>query len=159
MITIPVTQEDIDKSENLYSFKCLNNSITEGKSNIYGAIGEVVVERYLKSINRDVDFTSTFDYDMIVSGKKIDVKSKRTTVTPKDHYLCSVFNFNTTQKCDYYVFTRVKESKDVAYILGYMSKKEFYERSMFFKEGDIDVNGFAFRSDNYSIQIKDLNKF
>ena len=30
---------------------------------------------------------------------------------------------------------------------------------MFFKEGDIDVNGFAFRSDNYSIQIKDLNKF
>jgi hypothetical protein len=57
------------------------------------------------------------------------------------------------------VFTRIKESKDVAYILGYMSKNEFYERSMFFKEGDIDVNGFAFRSDNYSIQIKDLNKF
>jgi hypothetical protein len=98
MITIPITQEDIDKAENLYSFKCLNSSITEGKSNIYGAIGEVVVERYLKSINRDVDFTSTFDYDMIVSGKKIDVKSKRTTVTPKDHYLCSVSNFNTTQK-------------------------------------------------------------
>ena len=159
MITIPITQEDIDKAENLYSFKCLNSSITEGKSNIYGAIGEVVVERYLKSTNRDVDFTSTFDYDMIVSGKKIDVKSKRTTVTPKDHYLCSVSNFNTTQRCDYYVFTSIKESKDVAYILGYMSKNEFYERSMFFKEGDIDVNGFAFRSDNYSIQIKDLNKF
>ena len=159
MITIPITQEDIDKAENLYSFKCLNSSITEGKSNIYGAIGEVVVERYLKSINRDVDFTSTFDYDMIVSGKKIDVKSKRTTVTPKDHYLCSVSNFNTTQRCDYYVFTSIKESKDVAYILGYMSKNEFYERSMFFKEGDIDVNGFAFRSDNYSIQIKYLNKF
>ena len=159
MITLQITKEDIEKAENLYSFKCLNNSITKGDSNIYGAIGEVIVEKYLKSINRDVDFASAYDYDMIVSGKKIDVKTKRTTVVPKDHYLCSVSNFNTKQKCDYYVFARVKESKDVAYILGYMPKKEFYEKSVFYREGDIDVNGFVFKGDNYSMAIKDLNKF
>jgi hypothetical protein len=62
MITIPVTQEDIDKAENLYSFKCLNNSIT----GIYGAILKDEVYRLHE------------DYDMIVSGKKIDVKTTST---------------------------------------------------------------------------------
>jgi len=159
MITIPILPEDIEKAEKLYSFKCLKNSITNGERNIYGAIGEVAVEKYLKSIDREVDFTSTYDYDMIVSGKKIDVKTKRTTVTPREHYLCSIFKFNTRQQCDYYVFTRVKENKEVAYILGYVSKDEFYKKSVFCKEGDLDVNGFAFRSDNYSMEVKDLNQF
>lgn len=159
MIVVDITSVDLENAEKLYSFHCLNNSVMEGKSNIYGAIGELALEKYLKSKNRVVDFKSTFDYDMIVSGKKIDVKTKRTTVVPKDDYLCSVAAFNTKQRCDYYVFTRVSEKKDVAYILGYISKGDFYSRSTFYKKGDIDVNGFVFKADNYSIKIKDLNKF
>lgn len=159
MIVVDITSVDLENAEKLYGFHCLNNSVMEGKSNIYGAIGELALEKYLKSKNRVVDFESTFDYDMIVSGKKIDVKTKRTTVVPKDDYLCSVAAFNTKQRCDYYVFTRVSEKKDVAYILGYISKGDFYSRSTFYKKGDIDVNGFVFKADNYSIKIKDLNKF
>ena len=159
MIVVDITDMDLENAEKLYSFECLNNSVMGGKSNIYGAIGEVAVEKYLKSKNRVVDFESTFDYDMIVSGKKIDVKTKRTTVVPKDDYLCSVAAFNTKQKCDYYVFARVSEKKDVAYILGYISKGDFYSRSTFYKKGDIDVNGFVFKADNYSIKVKDLNNF
>jgi hypothetical protein len=159
MIVVDITRQDLEKAEKLYSFECLNNSVMGGKSNIYGAIGEVALEKYLKSKNRVVDFESTFDYDMIVSGKKIDVKTKRTTVVPKDDYLCSVAAFNTKQRCDYYVFARVSEKKDVAYILGYMSKEDFYSMSIFYKRGDIDVNGFVFKTDNYSIKVKDLNKF
>lgn len=159
MITIKLSEEDIIRAENLYEFKCLNNSITKGRSNIYGAIGEIAVSNYLESINRVVDFESTYDYDMIVSGKKIDVKTKRTTVIPKEDYLCSVSSFNTKQKCDFYVFARVSEKKDVAYILGYMSKRDFYSKSSFYRKGELDVNGFVFKGDNYSLEVRDLHKF
>jgi len=159
MIEVAVTPSMYRAAKQRFEFGALRASITKGGGNLAGALGELAYIEWLTKQGYRVEDTSTYDYDIIVNGFKVDVKTKRINNKPADNYRVAVASANTTQKCDYYVFTRVKESKDVAYILGYMSKNEFYERSTFFKEGEIDVNGFAFRSDNYSIQIKDLNKF
>jgi hypothetical protein len=157
MVEINITKDQLDRATDRYEFGSLNGSITKGRSNIYGAIGEIVAIDYLRSIGKDVNDSSTYDYDFSIGDKTIDVKTKRTTVKPKPHYLCSVSNFNTTQECDFYIFVRVKESKDKAYILGFMDKEEFYENAEFKKKGEIDVDGWYFKDDCYNLPIKDLD--
>ena len=70
MITLDINEEQIQRAEALYPFGALNGSITNGKSNIYGALGEVVVMDYYRHI--DIDTESTYDYDLIIDGHKVD---------------------------------------------------------------------------------------
>ena len=41
MIKIEITDEQISQAQKLYNFKALTNSITQGESQIYGALGGV----------------------------------------------------------------------------------------------------------------------
>ncbi len=160
IIEIPITQKQIEKAKNLYDFGALKGSIMRGKSNIFGALGEVVFYDYFK--NENISFVSTFDYDMIINGRKVDVKTKRTSVRPKMSFLCTVASYNTRQKCDFYFFCMVKTDFSKAYLLGYISKKEFFKKATFNKKGELDEKGnnnFHFKADCYNIDIKDLKMF
>ena len=159
MKTINILKEQIERAEALYQFKNLNGSITNGKSNIYGAIGEVVIYDIYKNIDHNISFNSTYDYDLIINGYKIDVKTKRTTVIPQQNYLCSISAFNIKQKCDYYFFTRVNENLKHCYLLGYKKKSDFFNESIFNKKGTLDVDGWYFKDDCYNLEIQMLNKF
>ena len=72
MIKIIPTQEQIERAQELFDFKVLNNSITKGDGNLAGALGEVIVCDYYNGEQKN-----TYDYDLILKGKKIDVKTKR----------------------------------------------------------------------------------
>ena len=157
MVEIIISEEQRKRAKELYDFKVLNNSIVKGKGNIYGAIGEVVTADYFKEQGRSVDTDSTYDYDLIVDGHKIDVKSKQTNVKPQHHYLATVANFNTTQQCNFYLFTRILKDLSKGWVLGYINPVKFYELADFVNKGDLDVNGWVFKADCYNIQIKDLN--
>ena len=154
VISLKITKNQINRAKELYSFKELNGSITKGISNIYGAIGEIIIHDYYNA-----KFESTYDYDLIIGDYKIDVKTKRTTVVPKDHYLCSITAFNIKQKCDYYFFVRVNENMEDCYLLGYKAKEDFFLEAKFAKKGDLDVNGWRFKDDCYNLEIGRLSKF
>jgi len=156
MITISINEEQIKRAEKLYPFKELDGSITGGKSNIYGALGEIIVYDYFSD---KAEFKSTYDYDLIIDGYKVDVKTKRSTTTPKPYYLCSIFNYNTKQKCDYYFFTRVKEDLSEGYLLGYIDKKSFYKKAIYNKKGETDGDYFVFKDNCYNLSIDKLKKF
>lgn len=158
MITLEISEEQLSKARKLYDFDALNGSITKGKSNIYGALGEVVCHDYF-SQKFEASYESTKDYDLIVGGYKVDVKTKKTTVIPKPHYLSSVSCWNTRQECDFYFFVRIRESLKTAYMMGYMSPKEFYEVSTFRKKGEEDVNGWLFKDDCYNLELSKLHQF
>ena len=157
MIELPISENQIKRAENLYEFKGLNGSIMSGESNIYGALGEILVHDYFESFHPK--FISNFDYDLIIKDFKIDVKTKRTTVKPKDHYLCSICLFNVRQNCDYYFFCRVRENLKTGYLLGYIEKCDFFKKSTFYKKGEKDCNGFTFKADGFHIKINELNNF
>ena len=157
MITLQITPQQISRAENLYSFDNLRGSITKGNSNLYGALGEIVVMDYFEE--KDVLAEATYDYDLIIDGYKVDVKTKKTTVTPKPEYLCSISAFNTKQKCDYYFFIRVDLPRKKAFLLGYIEKEKFFQKAFFKKKGELDVNGFVFKDDCYNLPISALRKF
>ena len=157
MVEIIISQEQKERARELYDFDELNNSISKGWSNKFGAIGEVITADYFKERKRSVDTNSTYDFDLIVDGHKIDVKSKQTNVKPQPHYLATVANFNTTQQCNFYLFTRILKDLSKGWLLGYINPVKFYELADFVNKGDLDVNGWVFKADCYNLQIKDLN--
>ena len=155
MIELNITKESIAEAKKLYDFGILNNSYTQGEGNKCGALGEVLVRQYYNAIQEN-----TYDYDLIIDNKKIDVKTKRynARLTPTMKWTASVLAFNTKQKCDYYCFVGMSDDYKKAYLYGFIAKDEFYKTAIFRKKGDIDPNGsrFKFRADSYSTTISEL---
>ena len=160
MITVDLTDDQVKRARELYEFGELNNSITKGESNIYGALGEIMIYDYFKK-DKVVAFSSTYDYDMTIDMKKVDVKTRKITVKPyfEPHWLCGFPTYNTKQKCDYYFFTYINHNLKVGHILGYAGKEEFFEKATLRTKGEKDSKGFVFKSDCYTMPITNLNQF
>lgn len=153
MIQIDITPDHIEKANGLSeSLGVLKNSITTGEGNLAGFIGEVVVAEHLGATH-----TNTYDYDLVLGDKRVDVKTKRTNYPPRENYDCSVAAFNTRQKCDYYAFVRVKNDLTKAWILGFYGKSDYFNDAKFHRKGEFDEsNKFTFKADCYNIQIGKL---
>lgn len=132
----------------------LRNSITRNRKVIYGCIGELLVAEYFK-----VNLKNTYDFDLVKKKKKIDVKTKTCGSIPKPEYECSVSAANTKQACDYYLFVRVMDDMTKGWLLGAISRRSFFKKARFCKEGEIDKKShlrWRFRADCYNVEIKDL---
>lgn len=165
MIDVKITDEQLCHARDLYSFKALKNSITKGSSNIYGAIGEVLIWDQHKD---NCEYVGEYNYDLIISGQTVDVKTKRTKYEPLPHYLCSIADTkhnqdpNEQQKCDWYCFVRVNENLIDAWILGWIRRDEFFQKAVYFKKGEIDPNSdnnFTFKEDCWNLPISELGNF
>lgn len=153
MIEVPVTQNILKQAAvNAHELGSLRNSITTGDGNMAGFIGEIVVAQFLGA-----EINNTYDYDLLLRGTKIDVKSKRTSVPPRPYYECSIAAYNVKQACDHYVFVRVHNESTRAWILGYLPKKVYFEAAKLLKKGDIDPsNNFTVKADCYNVAISAL---
>tara|TARA_R100000541_G_scaffold27022_1_gene36340 strand:- start:42 stop:515 length:474 start_codon:yes stop_codon:yes gene_type:complete len=154
MVEVDITEEMIflakDKVKEMGN---LNNSILNGSGSLAGFIGEQIFMNVLGG-----EWKNTYDYDVIISEKRIDVKTKQTTVKPKPYYDCSVASYNTKQKCDAYAFVRVKKDLSVGWLLGVKNKDTYFKESTFMKKGDVDPsNNFVVRADCYNLCIDKLD--
>lgn len=131
----------------------LQGSITQGAGSPAGALGEIIVRDFLgyKQIN-------TSHYDLCTDkGVRIDVKTKRCTSPPKPFYECSITAHGTKQECDEYIFVRVLNNLQRAWILGSIAKDEYFSKAVRYKKGDKDEsNNFTFKSDCYNLAIEEL---
>lgn len=156
MIEVEITDEMVNEArKSAKELGSLKNSIEKGAGNLAGFIGEIIVRETL-GFEKD----STYDYDLRDrNGKTIDVKTKRTTVTPQPDYDCSVAAFNTKQECDKYVFVRVLSDLSKGWILGELTKKEYFDSARYMTKGKIDpANGFRVKADCYNVAIQDLKE-
>ena len=153
MKNIKIEKEDIDLANKMSSsMGALNNSITKGRGNVIGFLGEIIVAKEL-----GITLDNTYDYDLIFNNKKIDVKSKKVSSAPRDYYECSVAALNTRQKCDLYAFTRIKNDLSEGWILGCLEKKKYLSDSKFLKKGSIDPdNNWKVLTDCYNLPINKL---
>jgi len=152
---IKILKKDIELARKMSdNMGALNNSITKGQGNIIGFLGEIIVAQYL-----DITLNNTYDYDLIYNDKKIDIKSKKVSTPPKDYYECSVAALNIKQKCDLYVFTRIKNDLSEGWILGYLEKERYLTESKFLKKDEIDLdNGWKVLTDCYNLPINKLKE-
>lgn len=154
-VVVSITKADVKKATTIAdSIGKLKNSIRKGAGNLVGALGEVIVRKFIKG-KQD----NTYDYDLMKKNGRLEVKTKECTCPPEPHYNCTVAACNTKQDCDFYVFVRVLKELDKAWILGFIDKETFYKKSYFGKKGEIDPNSnmnWKFRADCYNIRIDQL---
>lgn len=153
MIEVKLTPRVLDYAHaEAKALGLLKNSIAQGKGNLAGFIGDMIIADYIGAT-----LEHTYDYDMTLGHILIDAKTKNTTVKPFPDYACSVSDFNTTQRCHWYAFARVDIPRKLGYILGYMPKELFYQRAGFLRKGSIEgSNKFVVKSDCYNINVNQL---
>ena len=152
MKEILVSNELIDvASEKAKELGNVRKSITAGKGNVAGFIGEHLAQSVYGG-----EMINTFEYDLVLpDGRRIDVKTKRATTEPKEYYDCTVIDFQINYDCDGYIFVRVLRSYEKGWVLGYISKDDFKKKSRFKKRGYRDGN-FVYKHSCYNVRIDDL---
>ena len=147
-----VSKDQLQRARELFDFGVLKNSVTDGAGNLCGAVGEIIVaDRY-----NVIAGENTRDYDLIIKGKTIDIKTKRYKKygSSNTKINLNVSAFNTGQQCDYYCFVGVDYNYEEAIIYGFIKKTDFYSRAVFRKKGEIDPNGdgvWTFKCDCWNI--------
>ena len=163
MIEIDITPEQLERAKALYNFEALAGSITAGAANLTGALGEVIVADYFKAKGYTVEEAPTFNYDLIINGFTVDVKTIKSKTAPTPYFNARVQAFNTKQRTSYYFFCYLLADYSKGYIAGYLKKEQFFKIATFFEAGSPDPlsksSSFRFKADNYSAYIKDLRKF
>jgi len=157
MIKVNITTSQIQEARSMLLSKPLKNSITNGRNEIYGKLGEVIVRDYCSTLT-DTHLSPTYDYDLTIGGLKAEVKTKKTSVEPKPHYNCGVTGYNPSQKCDIYVFVRILDDMSNGYILGFLPRSDFFSMAVFCKKDALD-DGWSFRSDCYNVTVSQLRNF
>lgn len=157
MIEILITKDMLNHANELAkAIGKLNNSIRNGEGNIAGVLGELCFLEHYKNAK----MSNTYDYDILLNGYKIEVKTKVRTVAPKSFYECSVANFNTKQNADYYYFVSLLvQNKNYlkGFLLGGLSKKEYFSTAKELKKGMIDPsNNFTVKADCWNLPISNL---
>lgn len=136
----------------------LKNSIRKGNGVILGLLGEEAANKIIGG-----EVIQDYNYDIMHMDVTYEIKTKQCSSEPIDSYDCTVSAYNTKQKCDNYVFVRVENKGRIwgrAWVLGWISKEEFFEKAVFLKRGEKSgKNGFYARSDCYNIPISKLNRF
>jgi hypothetical protein len=157
-IEIPITHEQRARAERWYNFKALPDSITEGESNIYGAIGEIVTLDWLEAQGYDVEYVGSKSFDLLIGRFKVDVKTKKGRNPPRPNWSVSIPATSKRQRCDLYFFVTVNYQKSRAWLLGNKYKEDYFREAVFLKEGEPDPVDptFLMRCDSYNLQVFNL---
>ena len=160
--------------EKALSLGSLNNSILKGAGNLAGYLGEEALSPHISaeivSNNRGTD---KYNHDLLVStGKRVEVKTKRRTVAPRDYYDVSVAKTSSHQQPDIYAFISIefeRATKDHPkryyglkniWLCGFMPAEEYWKRATLWEKGKIDKrNGFKTHVTMYNLQMKELYQY
>ena len=144
VVDIHVTSEQIEYVEDLLSrvnFGCRGDADGDYKMQRTGIIGQVVVCDLFKQ-PRPIGDGFDNGVDLELCGLTIDVKTMGRTVPFKrgkgyvHNFMGSQIHFNT----QIYLFCSLNITNNVLTICGWLPKKLFFERSSYFKQGEIRVN-------------------
>jgi hypothetical protein len=162
MQSIEFTQEMIDQAlQWANDLGGIKNSITKGRGNLAGRLGEIALANHLS-----VDVQDHREYDLVYTGRSIEVKTKRRTVPPLGFYEVSVAKTSKHQNPDLYAFISMefdrKENgsyfglKNI-WLCGYSG--DYFKKAKHMKKGDRDEsNGFTTLVDMYNLRIDQLDK-
>ena len=141
----------------------IKNSITKGRGNYAGRLGELALAKHL-----GVEVEDSKDYDIIYEGKKIEVKTKRRAVKPQPDYTVNIAATSLHQKPDTYAFLSLEYlDRDSAgnysdllnvWLCGYKDANQFFEEAEFWPKGTPDPPSFKTHRDMYVMKIVELDE-
>lgn len=159
-------EEAQEWADNLGAIK---NSITKGKGNYVGRLGELALAKHIGA----GEAQDQSGYDLVFKGKKIEVKTKRRAVPPRESYLVNIAETSKHQmfrvgRPDVYAFLSAQFESQKAgqyknlqklWLCGYKSPKDFFNQATFYSKGDKDPDMplYKFSASCYVMRIRDLD--
>lgn len=154
-ITKDMVQEALDRAALV---PVLRNSDTNGHGQKIAALSDLMVQ---KTWGGRILSDKSYDFDWISPKLFLfEIKAKERNVVPQPWHNCAVKEYNTKQKCDYYLFTSIFGDYSRGWILGYIKKETFFDLAEYYKSGEIDPDPrgdkYAFPSSCYNLKIEKL---
>lgn len=155
-----VTQEIINQAIKESTNKAFNKTtiLKNGSGQLAGNIGEIAFKVGLDGnkiknhrVGKDV-----YDYDFVAEGITIDVKCKDRNVTCSTEYNAHVNVSQRNFNCFLYVFCSYNKKISEIEFLGYIRKKDYWDKCTIYKKGQKDDEGFTHRSDCGVLKYKHL---
>ena len=134
----------------------LPGSYMRGLGNLTGCLGEIAVNAYLprsRYVGNDI-----FTHDIVYKKQKVEVKSKTCSGQPKPQFNAFVnCKEDKIHENDVFFFTRVRRDLARVYLVGWLSTPTLLDEATYRKVGEVDEEGFIFKSNGYQILISELN--
>ena len=162
MIPFTITDTDIQRAE-LHLLTRLGATHVEQthfmQDNIIGAIGEIAVYNWINQWSPCYFSDSHCTYDLLLGdARTVEVKTMRTSTTPKPYYECSMFKKQWDYKQDsgLWVFVHLDKSLTHGWIVATcdVSKRD---RFTFHAQGELMPSGRPYRLDTMSCLISELD--
>lgn len=167
MIKIDITSDMIENAQkSAHQMGSLKNSIEGLRSNLVGFLGEeCFVKHYRTKKLCSFSRVNNYDFDFLLNGYRVEIKTKETSVIPRNDFTVNINSFNPHQEkqlVDFYFFVYLQNQNGfftTGFMVGYISKKEFLEKSVLKIAGESDgANAFKFKYDCLCLKINQLNK-
>ena len=163
---IPFNEEMIREAQKwAKDLGSLRNSITKGNRNTAARVAELALAKYWGTTPTD-----NYNHDLFYKDQRIELKTKRRTVKPKEDYDVSVAESSGHQKPDRYCFVSIEfdrtegkgsdkkyyDIKNIWYC-GDISREDFESKSEYWEKGRVDENnGFTTHENMYNLPISQL---
>lgn len=143
-----------------YEYGYNKESYRQGRCLLDSLVSEIAISKYF-----DFKWVRDFNYDFISPKNEatIDLKTKpRSDFEPKPNWYATVPAYQKeNQDCEYYIFNRLNKAMDTIWALGFISKKDFIEKSRFVKKGEVDPDSsprkvWVCPEDSYYLKISEL---
>ena len=134
----------------------IRNSILKGGGNAAGYLGEEAVASYIEAeIISCNDGDDKYNYDIWKDDRKIEIKTKRRTVSPQGFlYIFVSIEFENMM---YEKAKRVYRGIKNIWIVGQAEPEDYFARAKIWNAGDIGKsNGFKTHVDMYNLPISEI---
>jgi hypothetical protein len=158
MFTLEITEEQrAEAYARASKVDAIDGSLLGGDGKKVGSVGEIV---FRDKFGGTLMPRLTYDYDILLNGKKLEIKAKTRSVVPKFFYSCTIQASSDHQMFDYLVFITVNKEHTIAYVEGYISREDFYKAAKLCPKGTRNnETGFIYEEDNYVCLQRDLKLF
>lgn len=152
-----ISQAAREKAEAAAFGEDFQGTITGKRGRLIGALGEELCLGIFPEATR----VNNYDYDLLLDGSRIDVKTIEFSVDPKHYKQMIGLSVNRAEQriapCDYYFFCGI--SKDLSYglVYGFMYYRDFYESCIHKKIGDSKAGGGVFKAECWQAWVPHLN--
>ncbi len=124
----------------------------------YGSYGEVMALQWLDDNGVSYEFTDTIGYDLLIEGRKVEIKTKQRAAQPKPEYSVCVRDYTRDiQKVDWYIHVCVYPKPDfkTAAIVGWHTPAMMQKHGSQRTPDHVGKNGTSPDANTMNMQIKD----
>jgi len=150
--------EDMLKEANANVRKYNQHNLFGGEyaQKLAGEVGRLALRKYLDDNNiqyeEDTHIGSKDDFDFIVNGKNVSLKTQLVNYAPKEQWRCEVNEQQLDNPCDFHLFAKAHLKENKVWLVGCITKDKFDE------EGTLRQAGETLDDNKKSWDVKETKK-